>query len=165
MIITITLKKPEIDYDIAMTTHVVMNRSIADGATQEQGFNYANTQDETGEVNLITRYSEKAISELAGAMGRYLQDYTIESTNDLRDFDAVMFYLNMPDTFNASLMNPLRSAMHDYVVNRTIFDWYMKTKPDEALIYEKLYNESYDRVKSLLNRRTGFVKIKPWPSI
>ena len=165
MLITITLKKPEIDYDIAMTTHVVMNRELASGATPEQGFNYANTQDETGEVNLITRYVEKAISELAGAMTRYLDDYAIESTNDLNDFDAAMFYLNMPNTFDASLANPLRSAMHDYVVNRTIFDWYMKTKPDESPIYEKLYNESYERVKSLLNRRTGFVKIKPWPSI
>ena len=71
MTITITLKKPEIDYDIAMTTHVVMNRELAAGATQEQGFNYANTQDESGgEVHLITRFRERPSPEVArGCIG------------------------------------------------------------------------------------------------
>lgn len=88
MTITITLKKPEIDYDIAMTTHVVMNRELAAGATQEQGFNYANTQDETGEVNLLTRYVEKAIAELAGGWLVTLRTMTLKaqmtSTNLIR---------------------------------------------------------------------------------
>ena len=100
MTITILLKKSEIDYDIAMSTHVIMNRELAAGATEEQGFNYANTQDETGEVNLITRWVEKAVSELAGGMARYLEDYTFESTNDLVAFSEVVFILNMPDNFD-----------------------------------------------------------------
>ena len=165
MAITITLKKSEIDYDVAMTTHVVMNRELAAGATQEQGFNYANTQDETGEVNLITRYVEKAISELAGLMTAYLEDYAYESTNDLNSFDAALFHLDMPDNFDMTLTAPLRAAMHDYVVNRTIYDWFLRAKPNEAAIYERLYDEAYSRVKSLLNRRTGFARIKPWPAI
>lgn len=165
MAITITLKKPEIDYDIAMSTHIVMNRELAAGASQEQGFNYANTQDETGEVNMITRYVEKAISELAGGMSSYLEDYTFESTNDLTAFDAAIFHLNMPANFDKTLTSPLRAAMHDYVVNRAIYDWFMKAKPDEAALYERLYDEAYSRVKSLLNRRTGITRIKPWPAI
>lgn len=165
MTITITLKKPEIDYDIAMTTHVVMNRELAAGATQEQGFNYANTQDETGEVNLLTRYVEKAIAELAGGMARYLEDYDYESTNDLNAFDSAIFYLVMPENYDATLTNPLRSAMHDYVVYRALYDWFMKAKPEEASLYEVMYLEAYGRVKSLLNRRSGLLKIKPWPAI
>ncbi len=165
MTITILLKKSEIDYDIAMSTHVVMNRELAAGATEEQGFNYANTQDETGEENLITRWVEKAVSELAGGMARYLEDYTFESTNDLVAFSEVVFKLDMPDNFDKTLTHPLRNAMHDYVVNRTIYDWFMKAKPDEAQVYEKLFTDAYDKVKSLLNRRRGFVKIKPFPAI
>lgn len=165
MTITILLKKSEIDYDIAMSTHVIMNRELAAGATEEQGFNYANTQDETGEVNLITRWVEKAVSELAGGMARYLEDYTFESTNDLTPFSSAEFILNMPDNFDKTLTHPLRGAMHDYVVNRTIYDWFMKAKPDEAQVYEKLFTDAYEKVKSLLNRRRGFVKIKPYPAI
>jgi len=164
MLIKITLNKAEIDYDIAMATHVVMNRELAAGATQEQGFNYANTQDESGEVNLLTRYVEKAISELAGLMSRYMIDYDYQTTNDLVGFDSAIFNLEMPETYTLKLIDPLRSAMHDYVVNRATYDWYMKAKPDEAMIYEKLYIEAQERVRSLLNRRT-FVKIKPWPAI
>lgn len=165
MAITITLKKAEIDYDIAMSTHIVMNREVSAGATQEQGFNYANTQDESGEVNLITRYVEKAISELAGGMSVYLEDYDYESTNDLNAFDAAIFHLDMPANFDKTLTAPLRAAMHDYVVNRTVYDWFMRSKPDEAAIYERLYDEAYKQVKSLLNRRTGITRIKPWPAI
>lgn len=165
MSIVITLKKSEIDYDVAMATHVVMNRELASGVTAEQGFNYANTQNETGEANLITRYVEKAISDLAGVMSAYLEDYVLESTNDLKAFEAAVFNLDMPDNFDKTLTSPLRIAMHDYVVNRVIFDWFVKAKPDEAVIYKGLYDEAYSRVKSLLNRRTGISRIKPWPAI
>ena len=163
MTITILLKKSEIDYDIAMSTHVIMNRELAAGATEEQGFNYANTQDETGEVNLITRWVEKAISELAGGMARYLEDYTFESTNDLVAFSEVVFILNMPENFDKTLTHPLRSAMHDYVVNRTTYDWFMKAKPDEAQVYEKLFTDAYDKVKSLLNPQERFCEDKAIP--
>lgn len=165
MLIIITLEKSEIDYDVAMTTHVVTNRELAAGASLEQGWNYSNTQDESGEVNIITRYEENAIVELTALLSRYLKDKEYESTNDLPVFTDAVFYLEMPDNYDMALTAPLRSAMHDFVVNRVIYDWYLKAKPDEAVIYEKQYNDAYDRVKSLLNKRVGLSKIKPWPAI
>ena len=165
MTITITLKKPEIDYDIAMTTHVVMNRELAAGASQEQGFNYANTQDESGEVHLITRFTEKAITEVASALARHLHDYKYESDNDLPSFVGVTFILSMPDNFDKTMTDRLRSAIHDYIVNKTIYEWYMRTKPDEAAIYRDLSEASKDDIRSALNARVGGIRIKPWPAI
>ncbi len=166
MRITVTLLQGELDYDIGMITHVIMNRETAAGATVEQGFNYANTSDYSGEVNLITRFEENAVNELRAAFGKYLVDTVEESDDNLEAaFGDHVFELEMPDRFNASYTKPIRSASHDFVVNRTLYDWFSRVKPNEASIYQNLYEQAMERLKGYLNRRTGMAKIKPWPAI
>lgn len=162
----ITLKKPELDYDIGMVTHVIMNREIGRGATQEQGFNMSNTQDESGEVHLIDRYIENAVNELIAELGRYLPEMT-GSDNDLEGAKVgdFQFLFTVPDKFNRSYIGPLRSAMHEFVVNRVLFDWFIKTKPNEAPNYKMIYEDSLSKARSHINRRTGFTRIKPYPPI
>lgn len=161
----ITLFKTEIDYDVAMVTHVIMNREVGNGSTPEQGFNIANTQDESGEVNLIDRSEENAINELVAALGRYLPDAVFESSNDLAftKVGSFKFLFSAPAAFNTVYVRPLRSAMHEFVVNRVLFDWFIKTKPDEAANYRLLYEESLEKAQGYMNRRTGLVRTKPYP--
>lgn len=166
MKISILLKKSEIDYDIGMSTHVVGNREVAAGASHEQMFNYSNTGDESGEVNLIARFEENAANELYAALGKYLISKKDSSTNDLPEaFRDYSFELDMPETFNQNYTDPIRSASHEFIVNRTLFDWYMRTKPDEAKFYKELYEESLSKLRGYLNRRTGVARIKPYPAI
>lgn len=165
MEINITLHRSELDYDVAMITHVIMNRELAVGATEEQGWNYSNTMDHSGEINLISRFEENAISELIASLAKYLPDSITESNDslDIAEVESFEFPFQFPETFAKSFVRPLRSAMHDYVVNRTLYDWFMRTKPDEAAIYEKLFTDSLDKIKEYSTKRTGFVKIKPYP--
>lgn len=164
--INVTLYKRELDYDIGMITHVVSNREIASGASNEQGWNYSNTADESGEVNLIARFEENAIHELKAVMARYLVDDSETSDNILDSaFQDITFSLNLPTNFNKNFTKPLRSASHDFVVNRTLYDWFLKTKPDEATIYRQSYESARDKIIGYINRRTGFATIKSWPAI
>ena len=164
--IEIKLYKMELDYDIGMITHVVSNREIAAGATNEQGWNYSNTDDESGEVNLIARFEENAIHELSAVLARYLVDNKDISDNILDSaYHDTTFTLNMPETFNKNYTKPLRSAAHDFVVSRVLYDWFLRTKPDEASIYRQSYEDARDKVIGYINRRTGFTSIKPWPAI
>lgn len=166
--LTIRLLKSEIDYDVGMITHVISNRQMGHGWTPEQGFNIANTQDKTGEVNLIARFEELAINELKGALGRYMSDPGEDkSDNNLEnaEVELYIFELDVPPTFKNSYTHALRSAMHEYVVNRTLYLWFMRVKPDEAILYKELYEDALSAVKSAINKRTGIAKLKPYPRI
>lgn len=167
MQIEIDLHSRHIYYDVGMITHVVMNREIASGATQEQAFNYANTDDYSGEVHLIARFKENAIYELVAAMGKYTEEYELDSENTFEkaDEETHTFIINVPDNFRKSYVDPLRAKLHEYIVNRILYDWFMSAKPDEARIYEEKYNSALDKAKSYLNRRTGISRLKPYPLI
>lgn len=167
MTVTITLYRSEIDYDIGMITHVVANRALAAGATFEQAYNYSNTDDFNGEANLVMRFEESAINELIAALGRYLPETIISSNNSLSiaEVESFDFPFVLPDTFNLSFVRPLRSAMHDYVVNRTLFEWFKNSKPDEAVNYRDLYEDALGKTVVYLNKRTKPVRIKPYPRI
>lgn len=167
MTVTVTLNRSELDYDVGMLTHVIMNRELAAGATLEQGWNYANTSDHSGEVHLISRFEENAINELVAAFARYLPDSITASDNNLSiaEVESFEFPFIVPDNFMLSYVRPLRSAMHEFVVNRTLFDWFIRTKPDEAGLYKELYEDALSKAKGYLNKRTGFIKIKPFPAI
>lgn len=166
--LTIKLLKSEIDYDVGMITHVISNRQMGHGWTPEQGFNIANTQDKTGEINLIARFEELAVNELRGALSRYISETEGEESNNKLENAEVEFYifeLDVPNTFKASYIHSLRSAMHEYVVNRTLYLWFMRVKPDEAILYKELYEDALSAVKSAINKRTGIAKLKPYPRI
>lgn len=167
MRVEIMLHSKQIYYDVGMITHVVMNREIASGATHEQAFNYANTDDYSGEVHLTARFKENAIFELVAAMGKYINEDQLESENTFEKADAEThtFILDVPEKFRLSYVDPLRTKMHEYVVNRILYDWFMSAKPDEARIYEEKYNSALDKAKSYLNKRTGMSRLKPYPLI
>lgn len=188
--ILIKLYTKEIDYDVAMITHVISNRMKGHGWSEEQGFNISNTQDHSGEVHLIARFEENAINELTGALSRYITEkpeysYTVNDSvsfkgsqepqekrfafgdNDLEraQRECYKFNIDLPLSFNLNYAQPLRSAMHEYVVNRILYDWFLRTKPDEAIIYKGIFEEALERVKSIINKRTGIARLKPYPLI
>lgn len=167
MQIEIDLHSRHIYYDVGMITHVVMNREIASGATQEQAFNYANTDDYSGEVHLIARFKENAIYELVAAMGKYIEEYELDSENTFEkaDEETHTFVINVPDNFRKSYVDPLRAKLHEYVVNRILYLWFMRVKPDEAILYKELYEDALSAVKSAINKRTKIAKLKPYPRI
>lgn len=166
MEVRIILKKTELDYDIGMITHVIGNREIAAGSSHEQAYNYSNTDDGTGEVNLIARFEENAINELRAAFGRHLKEEANLSDNDLLEaFGGFEFELDMPENFNTVYTKPIRSKAHEFVVNRTLYDWFMEAKPDEAKKYMARFEDAIEDMKSYLNKRTGRSRIKPYPPI
>lgn len=162
--VEITLYERELDYDIGMITHVISNRETAAGATKEQGWNYSNTQDHIGEINLIARFKEVAVLELKAAFSKYLHEEELVSDDNLEQaYSDYTFVLDMPGEYNANFTKPLRSACHQFVVNRVLYDWFMRVKPDEAVLYRQLYEDAMKNVKSYMNKRGGRSRIKPYP--
>lgn len=166
MDLLISLIKSEIEYDINTVTHLIGNRETADGKSVEQAHNYGST-DGKDEKKIIDRFMEDAVNDLIGSVANYMSNDMPFSDNDLEvaDVDSFDFPLEMPETFNKTYIRPIRSAMHKYIVNQTLFYWFTKTKPDEAALYEALNGPLLEDIKSYLNRRTKMLKIRPFPHI
>jgi hypothetical protein len=165
MEIEVLLKKPELNYDVNLKTHIIANRE-ASIVSAEQAWNYSNTDDTSGELNLINRYMENAFNELIAALGRYLPGIaSFASNNDLSlaEVEAFDFLFDVPDTYNTAYINPLRSSMHQFIVSRTLYDWFFETKPDEAMKYREQYETHLEKARGYMNKRTKPIRTKPYP--
>ena len=74
-----------------MSTHVISNREFAGGASEEQVWNYSNTEDESGEFNLISRYLESASNDLIGGLAMYMKEEYEFSDNILEETEVEEF--------------------------------------------------------------------------
>ena len=166
MDITISLLKPEIQYDINSIVHLIGNRETAAGGSPEQAANYGSTDGEN-EKNIIDRFMEKASTDLTVGIASYISSDAQISDNDLINAQVYSFdyFIDVPETFNRAYLAPLRASMHEYIVNRTLFNWFLKTKPDEAAIYGQLSSDTLEEIKTYLHKRTKMLKIRPYPHI
>lgn len=163
----ITLKKTEIHYDVDMITHVIGSRETAAGTPAEQAWNYSNTSDESGELNLINRFIGNAVDELVAALARYLKEEDVQESDNTLSDQVLEFKFNfeVPDNYNKTYIKPLRSSMHEFIINRVLFDWFLETKHDEAIKYEGKYRKALENAISFTNKRKGMIRLKPYPRI
>ena len=124
MNLTIELHKHQLNYDVNLITHVIANRANAAQESPEQSFNFSNTDGES-ELTIIDRFMESSFNKLMASVSRYVSDDYEYSDNVLdKNVASYIFDLVVPDTFNRSYLNPLRSSMHQYMVNYTLFLWF-----------------------------------------
>lgn len=166
MDLIVTLIKTEIQYDINSTVQLIGSRETADGGSPEQAFNFGST-DGKNERNMVDRFMEASVNDLISATARYLSESSDFSDNDLdiANVDSFDFLFDVPETFNKAYIRPLRSSMHEYVVNQTLFKWFLRTKQNEAVMYRELADDLIDEIKGYLHKRTGMLKIRPYPHI
>lgn len=162
----ISLIKTEVQYDINSTVHLIGTRDIADGLSPEQAHNYGSTDGEN-ERRIIDRFIEASVSDLIAFTARYMSNSEIFSDNDLEvaEVDSFDFIFTVPETFNKTYIKPLRSSMHEYVVNQTLFKWFLRTKSAESLVYKELADDLIDEIKGYLHKRTKMLTIRPYPHI
>jgi hypothetical protein len=166
MEITISLLKSEVQYDVNSTVHLIGNRENAAGGSAEQSFNFGSTDGED-EKRIVDRFMEKASTDLMAVLGGYLSSEVEANDNDPINSPGYSYdyFLNMPKLFNRAYVKPLRASMHEYLVNETLFKWFMRTKSDEAVAYRALADELEEDIRSYLNKRTEMLKIRPYPHI
>ncbi len=165
MNLTIELLKNELNYDVNLITHVIANRANAAQESPEQSFNFSNTDGES-ELTIIDRFMESAFNKLLSSLSRYVSYEDDYSENIVDKFSiSYVFELLMPETFNKSYLGPIRSSMHQYMVNYTLFLWFLKTKPEEAMIYKELSDVDIEDIRGYLSKRTKMLTIRPYPHI
>lgn len=151
--ITITLNKNELLYDIE-------NKAWLTGRSREDGTNDAvvskmQAGDEDADRNQMLRCISNAVATLRNNVAEWLGDAYVYSANDtlMTDSTAYTIVLQMPMNYNTSVNDAVVAAMHQYVVNSALAEWFNMTAKEETQDYYTLAAANLEQLKTAMYKR------------
>ena len=151
-VIAITLYMSELIYDVQNKTYLT-GRSRQTGTNHEEVANMqANDDDEN--LNQIMRSIGNAFANLKTKLSEYINE-SGTSTNDkqLSSTGNLTLSLNMPPNYNNASNDTISTALHQYLVNSAIGDWFTITNKNDASDYITLASANLEQLREAVNKR------------
>ena len=130
--------------------------------------NFDDTEASNEDDNLLKKYLKLGASMIADIVSGYTKDLLdVDGETELAAFEfnvaykdvtsAIVFRVNMPDTFNQAISISIDEEIKDGIENYMLYR-ISKTKGIEYSSYQENYEESLGKIRSYINRRTESVK-------
>ena len=151
-VIAITLYMSELIYDVQNKTYLT-GRSRQTGTNHEEVANMqANDDDEN--ANQIMRSIGNAFANLKTKLSEYINE-SGTSTNDkqISSTGNLTLSLNMPPNYNNASNDTISTALHQYLVNSAIGDWFTITNKNDASDYIPLAAANLEQLREAVNKR------------
>lgn len=150
--ITITLYKSELVYDVQNKTYLT-GRSRQTGGNHEEVANMQANDDEEN-ANQILRSLGNAFAMLKTKLSEYLEE-SGTTTNDIlmAGTGEITVSLKVPSNFNKATNDTISAALHQYLVNTAIGDWFTITNKADADDYITLAGANLEQVREAVNKR------------
>ena len=134
--IPILIQTKELKFAIMNKTHVTARSLQASGKLTYEATSNAQQTEFKEEGYELNRAISDAIAEAKLALSEYLVDETDKTDNLVRkaiyNGDALTLTFQFPSNYNNAAVDELGSAIHDFIVGRSIYDWYRQTYPEIA---------------------------------
>lgn len=151
--LTITLYMSELLYDFRNKAYLTGRSRKADGKDTEFTSNMQASEDET-DNNQVLRSIQNAYGQLLVELSEGLADVAEKtSKNELMTAENITLVLAVPSNYNLGVRDSLTSAIHDYLINKALMDWFMITNKDDAKDYANLATVSLQNIHNAFNRR------------
>ena len=151
-VIAITLYMSELIYDVQNKTYLT-GRSRQTGTNHEEVANMqANDDDEN--LNQIMRSIGNAFANLKTKLSEYINE-SGTTTNDkqISSTGNLTLSLNMPPNYNNASNDTISTALHQYLVNSAIGDWFTITNKNDASDYITLAAANLEQLREAVNKR------------
>ena len=150
--ITITLYMSELIYDVQNKTYLT-GRSRQTGTNHEEVANMqANDDDEN--LNQVLRSIGNAFANIKTKLSEYIEEKTTTVTNEMLSVDKdLTIGLNMPPNYNNASNDTISTALHQYLVNSAIGDWFTITNKNDASDYITLAAANLEQLREAVNKR------------
>lgn len=151
--ITIMAYMSELIYDVQNKTFLT-GRSRSTGTNHEEVANMqANDDDENS--NQIARSIGNAFAVLKTKLSEYIEETATTATNKLISTTTnLQITLKMPSNFNQVTSETIGAAIHQYLVNSAIGDWFTITNKNDATDYVTLAAANLEEIREAINKRT-----------
>lgn len=150
--ITITLYMSELIYDIQNKTYIT-GRSRQNGNNFEEVANMqANDDDEN--ANQIVRSIQNAYGLAKSKLSEFIEEAETTGSNELiSSEDNITVTLKMPGNYNESTVESISSAIHRFIVNTAIGEWFSMTNKADAADYFNMATGCITDIREALNKR------------
>lgn len=150
--ITITLYMSELIYDVQNKTYLT-GRSRSTGNNHEEvAHMQANDDDEN--ANQIARSIGNAFANMKTQLSEFIQSAGATANNQLiSQTTNLSVELVMPSNFNQAVNDTVSTAMHQYLVNCAIGDWFTITNKNDAGDYVTLAAANIEEIRNAINKR------------
>lgn len=155
-IVIITLEVRELLHDVMNRAHLTGAARRAAGLNDVAVSKMQASNDEEADYQIM-RSVGKAFAEVKHEMGEYLQEDGTTSDNRINGAielgDKLLLGLRLPSNHDNSGCDGLGALLHEYIVLRTLGEWYIITNRDEATGYAELAAIALERAKKMLYKR------------
>lgn len=137
----------------------VQNKTYLTGRSRSNGDNYeqvANMQadDEEESSKQILRSIGNAYGSLMAKLSEYVVSDKTTATNLITDQKSnLTIALQMPGSYNKAANDAVVAAVHQYIVNTAIADWFVITNKPDAAEYANLAAANITQLREALNKR------------
>jgi hypothetical protein len=151
--IKVTLYMSELIYDVQNKTFLT-GRSRYNGQNHEEVAHMQASDDEE-DGNQIIRSIGNAFANLKTELAEYLDESASTTTNEQIDADTnLKLVLNLPSNYNQASADNVGAALHQYIVNSAIGDWFTITNKADAADYITLAAANLDIAKKAVSKRS-----------
>lgn len=155
--IIITEHISELMYDIQNKTYLT-GRSRYTGANHEEVANMqANEDDEN--ANQIIRSIGNAFSYLKTKLAEFLSEEGTTANNTQISVESdLVLTLVLPSNYNQATIDSVSTAVHKYIVNTAIGDWFAITNKSDAADYVTMATNNLEEIREAINKRVRPVR-------
>lgn len=154
--ITVTLESKEIKFDVMNKSHLTGEAKKAGGVDYRSAA-YMQASEDDEHAYQILRSIGNAFSHLKVELGEYLHEDGSTSNNriskEVEEGNKLTLTFLLPSNFNNSACDSLGGMLHEYIVDRTLSEWFVITNPADAQNYANLAIDALDRAKQALYKR------------
>mgnify|MGYP007111437878 CR=1 FL=1 len=151
--VTATILMDELLYDIMNETYL-RGRTIQNDTNYKQVASMFASLDEENQDKIL-RSIKKAFSEVKAELSEYLSENGQTTDNKLISATAdLVLSLTMPSNFNEAATTGVGEAVHAYLANTAIADWYMVTNKADAEQYYALANKAMELIRQTVSKRS-----------
>ncbi len=154
--IVVTLESKEIKFDVMNKSHLTGQARNAEGKDYRATAYMQASEDDEHAYQLLRSISN-AFSHLKLELGEYLHEDGSTSNNRINktveDGGKLTLSFLLPSNFNNSACDSLGGMLHEYIVDRTLSEWFVITDKQDAQDYANLATDALNQAKQALYKR------------
>lgn len=151
--VTATIKIEWLLYDI-MNETFLRGRTIQNGENHKEVASMFASEDEENREKIL-RSIKKGFAEVKTELSEYLDEDGTSTDNSHYDGNSdLVLNLVMPSNFNEAATTGVGEAIHDYLKNTAIAEWYMVTNKTDAADYITLAQKSMVNIQQAVSKRS-----------
>lgn len=159
--LTITLYMSEMLYDFKNKAFLTGRSRKADGKDAEFASNMQASDDDTDQ-NQALRSIQNAYGQLLVELSEgFINVADSTDSNELLDNADITITMTMPSNYNFGIRNAVTAAIHDYIINKALMDWFLIVNKEDAKDYSDLAAISLQNLHNAFNRRERPSRTKP----